>query len=164
MIERQIIKYPDPLLKTISAAVSVDQPELISKTVGKLQKALHKNPGVGIAAVQLGIPQAIFIMNSSYNKKLGAGSSGEIVFINPKIVEHQGSQIFREGCLSVPDYTADIVRSREVTVQYLDAELQPAQRQFSGFEAVIVQHEYDHLIGKLFLDRVSSPRKLFLRQ
>jgi len=164
MISREILQYPDPRLKSISEDVSLSDNSSLEITVEKLRKVLQKNPGVGIAAIQLGIPEKIFIVNSSYNKKLGQNSSGEMVFINPEIISKQGKQLFREGCLSVADYTADIQRAQQITVRYLNNRLEIEERTFKGFEAVIIQHEYDHLIGKLFLDRVLSPKNIYLRK
>jgi len=159
----EIIRYPNQLLKEISSDIDINNKDQIITISQKLIKALKKNPGVGVAAVQLGITSRIFIMDSSYNKKFRDTSSGQIIFINPCITKKTGSQIFREGCLSVPEYTANISRANEVTVEYFDQNLTKQTNTFQGFEAVIIQHEYDHLDGILFLDRIQSNKNLFKR-
>ncbi len=159
-----IIHYPNELLKTVSVELQQTETELMTKLFTDLRRTLKKNPGVGVAAIQIGVPKRVFIMDSSYNKKYRYQSSGEIMFINPKIIAKEGRQIFREGCLSVPDYTADITRAQEVTIQFLDEKFNAHERVFTGFEAVIIQHENDHLDGKLFIDRLNSVKDIYRRQ
>ncbi len=159
-----IVTYPNALLKQVSMEVDFSTEVELPAIFEFLKRALKKYPGVGVAAIQLGFAKRLFIMNSSYNKQYRSSSSGQIILINPEIVESKGLLIFREGCLSVPEYTANIKRQGEITLRYYDEKLQQQQRTFYDFEAVIVQHEYDHLEGKLFLDRISTPKELFRRE
>jgi peptide deformylase len=119
---------------------------------------------VGIAAPQIGALVRLAIVHSDRNPKY-AGGNGFLVLINPVIIERAGEQKFREGCLSIPDYTANIRRAQSITVQYLDRDGNAKTITAEGFESVVIQHELDHLDGILFLDRVTDVKAdLFRRQ
>ncbi|MEA3361723.1 MAG: peptide deformylase [Thermodesulfobacteriota bacterium] len=157
MAVREVLVYPDSRLKEICAPiVSFDQSaqQLLQDLVDTMVDAGHS---VGIAAPQLGDLRRAAVVDVS-KSKLGKKQEnhGLLQMINPEIIEKKGSQIVREGCMSVPDYTGNVTRSESIVVQFLDQNQQLQVIRTEGFEAIAIQHELDHLEGFLFLDRVSS--------
>jgi peptide deformylase len=152
-----ILKFPDPLLQQKSAPVARVTPEL-SAVIGDLLDTMRASPGgVGISAPQVGVLKRIVAVDVSASKR-GAHveNHGLLVLVNPEILAKGGRQIVREGCMSIPDYTANIERAQWVLVDALDREGKQVILESVGFEAVAIQHEVDHLDGILFLDRVAS--------
>jgi peptide deformylase len=152
-----ILKFPDPLLQQKSAPVARVTPEL-STVIGDLLDTMRASPGgVGISAPQVGVLKRIVAVDVSASKR-GAQveNHGLLVLVNPEILAKGGRQIVREGCMSIPDYTANIERAQWVLVDALDREGRQVILESVGFEAVAIQHEVDHLDGILFLDRVAS--------
>ena len=159
-----IRKFPDPVLR--KPAVPVERIDRrIRSFVDSLIKTMRNQPGgIGIAATQVGSLKQIAIVDVS----LKVPNAGLVILINPVIVTFEDEEVFREGCMSLPDYTANVKRARRITVKYQDIELKSCEIITSGLEARCIQHEIDHLHGKLFLDRVASvksdvfPRKRYL--
>ena len=152
-----ILKFPDPLLKEKSAPVERVTPEL-SAVIDDLLDTMRASPGgVGISAPQVGVLKRIVAIDVSASKR-GAQTEnhGLLVLVNPEILAKGGRQIVREGCMSIPDYTANIERAQWVLVDALDREGKQVILESVGYEAVAIQHEVDHLDGILFLDRVTS--------
>ncbi len=111
---------------------------------------------VGVAAPQIGVLRRVVVVDVS-KSKLGKDSNhGLLEMVNPAIIEKAGSRTMREGCMSVPDYTGNVTRAEHIVVEFNDRTGQLRVIETSGFEAVAIQHELDHLDGLLFLDRVSS--------
>lgn len=161
---REIRLYPDPVLREISRPIETKTPE-IEALLADLTEMLEGLPGcVGIASPQVGALHRLVIVDASrYRKKVP--NQGRMVLINPELKASSGRGIFREGCLSLPDFTANVPRATEVTFEALDENLQPRTIVSSGFEAVVLQHEIDHLDGVLFIDRVVCVKTdLFRRQ
>jgi peptide deformylase len=159
-----IVLYPDKRLKT--ACTPIDDFDTVANVIADLVDTMDAGPPrtVGIAAPQIGALVRVAIVHSDRNPKYPAGN-GFLVLINPEIVGSEGDQTFREGCLSLPDYTANIRRSQKVTVAYTGQDGQSKQVTAENFEAVVIQHEIDHLDGILFLDRVADVKTdLFRRQ
>ncbi len=162
-----IIKYPDKRLKQVSAPVDRFDFKL-QGFVTELEKTMRIGPGgVGIAAPQVGCFQRIVIVDVSDMRKLPAHSSnnGCMILINPEIIEWDGMAMGREGCMSVPDFTGNVIRAEKIAFTAFD--VQGTQHEFNskGYEARAVQHEVDHLDGMLFLDRLVSRRTdLFKRK
>jgi len=159
-----VVLYPDPRLKTLCSPI--DDFDSASSTIQDLIDTMDAGPPrtVGIAAPQIGALVRLAIVHSDRNPKY-AGGNGFLVLINPVIIERAGEQKFREGCLSIPDYTANIRRAQSITVQYLDRDGNAKTITAEGFESVVIQHELDHLDGILFLDRVTDVKAdLFRRQ
>jgi peptide deformylase len=165
MAARPILLYPHPALKSVCAPVAaVDD---AARTVAvDLVETLEVSPGVGVAAPQIGELWRIIVVDAGRNLggRPGGGPSarprhsgqGRFVLFNPEIVARSGEQLFREGCLSLPDYTANVRRAQSIRVHALDPAGEPVEIESEGFEAVVFQHEIDHLDGILFLDRVSD--------
>ncbi len=118
---------------------------------------MHAGPGsVGVAAPQIGATLRICVVDVSKSKLGRANNHGLLIMINPEILKREGAGVMREGCMSVPDYTGDVERAVEITVRFVDENGDVRQVEASGFEAVAIQHEIDHLDGILFLDRITS--------
>lgn len=157
MAVRAILVYPDPLLKQVAAPVADTDTSvvaLIQDLVDTMQSAGHS---VGVAATQIGDLRRVAVIDVSASK-LGQQqhNHGLLEMVNPVIIERSGSRVFREGCMSVPEYTGNVTRSEQIVVQFTNRQGRLRVVESSGFEAVAIQHELDHLDGLLFLDRVSS--------
>ena len=158
-----ILTYPDERLKTECEAVTDFNSEL-HDFIAALETTMRAGPGaIGIAAPQVGRLQRIVIVDLSDKPKVE--NHGRLVLINPEISEWQGMEKGREGCLSVPDYTGNVIRAKKIVLQAQDEHGEAHEYQMQGFEARAVQHELDHLDGLLFLDRLVSRRNdLFKRK
>ena len=129
----------------------------ISLLIGDLLDTMRSGPGsVGVAAPQIGVLLRVCVVDVSASRQGKENNHGLLAMVNPEIVRREGSAVMREGCMSVPDYTGDVERATAVTVRFLDESGEPRQIDASGFEAVAIQHEMDHLDGVLFLDRITS--------
>lgn len=156
MAIREVLLVPDPRLKKICKPVEAFDAEL-SRLIADLEDTRAANTGcVGIASPQIGVLRRVAIVDTSGHKKFGEWSSGHRVLVNPVITRREGERLGREGCLSLPDFTANVRRALVVEVEYCDEHGQPQTLHAEDFEAVVVQHEIDHLNGVLFLDRVAN--------
>ena len=151
-----ILKLPDPRLKQVSEPVdSFDQS--LRDFIADLEETRLAGPGaVGIAAPQVAHFRRIVILDLSGRPK--TPNHGHLVLINPEITHWEGFAMGREGCLSVPDYTGNVIRATQIRLKAQDADGVEHQYEMEGFEARAVQHELDHLDGLLFVDRVVSRR------
>lgn len=148
MAVREVLKYPDPLLKQVAAPA---QPAEIERVADDLVDTMRAFPGcVGLAAPQIGELVRIAVIDLTGHRKVPE-PSGLVVLANPRVVRATGAEVAREGCLSIPDLTANVRRATDITVEHAAGALTT-----SGFEARCVLHELDHLDGVLFLDRVES--------
>jgi peptide deformylase len=150
-----VVELPHPLLKARCHLVEPDHPGLQTFIDDMVETMYHHPRCVGVAANQLGKPWRVMVIDASRVDKPGT-QHGRIIMLNPWIVEKRGQKILREGCLSVPDYTGNVIRSTYVEVHGRDRGGNVMQVKAEGFEAIVFQHEIDHLDGQLFLDRVSS--------
>ncbi|MCD6526298.1 MAG: peptide deformylase [Desulfuromonas sp.] len=158
MAEREVLVYPDPRLKEICSPAEIGS-EATNNLVQDLIDSMYgSGHSVGIAAPQIGVCRRVAIVDVSHNKLGKKHNHGLVVLINPEIVESSGSKSMREGCMSVPDYTGNVERAREIVVQFTDGDGNDQVIRCKGFEAVAIQHELDHLDGLLFLDRVTNPK------
>lgn len=155
---RQIRLLPDPILRQV-AAPAEGGPEHWLAVIQDLWDTLNDHYGVGIAAPQIGESVRIVAVDARRAKRPVA-NHGPLTLVNPVIVSKEGRISFREGCLSVPDYVAHIERAARIVVSALNERGEPLILEAEGFEAVIIQHEIDHLDGILFIDRVRSARDL----
>lgn len=156
-----IILFPDERLRQQAKAVKTPDIAFINR----LKELMYINKGcVGVAAPQVGHMERIAIIDGTGHKKV-VECHGLTVFINPEIIAVSGSSINREGCLSVPDYTGNVERGDYVKIKYMDINGEERIFETKGFEAVIAQHEIDHLEGKLFIDRITNTKRdLFARK
>lgn len=159
-----ILRYPHPLLKKVCHDVSgIDQH--IRFLILDLLDTMRAGPGsVGVAAPQIGVTLRVCVVDVSASRNGRDNNHGLLRMINPRIVARSGAAIMREGCMSVPDYTGDVERATEVTVSFMEPEGNMREITASGFEAVAIQHEMDHLDGVLFLDRIASVKTGLFRR
>ena len=156
----EICTYPDPILRTKASPVSVFDEEL-RRLVADMAETMYHAPGIGLAANQVGRAEQVLVIDLQKPEY----EQGLIVLINPEIVAAEGEVTYEEGCLSVPEFFATVKRSNEVTVRALDENRNPVEIQATGLLAIALQHEMDHLNGRLFIDRIGSMAKdIFIRK
>jgi peptide deformylase len=148
---RAVLLYPHPALKAVCAPV-LEIDDVARSVAADLVATLEASPGVGVAAPQIGELWRVIVVDAGRNPR--HSGQGRFVLFNPEIVAHEGEQVFREGCLSLPEYTANIRRAQAIRVRALSVSGEVVEVEAEGFEAVVFQHEIDHLDGILFLDRV----------
>ena len=149
---RPVLALPNPMLKRVSEPCGGPDADLAADLVDTMLVA----PGcVGLAAPQIGVPRRAFCLDVSSHPK-GKPNHGLVVLFDPELVDSDGSEVRREGCMSVPDFTADVRRALRVVVRGIDESGAVREIAASGFEARAFQHELDHLDGKIILDRVAS--------
>lgn len=160
----EILKLPDERLKQVSEPVTEFDDEL-RRFIADLEATRQDGPAaVGIAAPQVARFQRIVILDCSNTRK-PVPNHGHLILVNPEITEWDGFEIGREGCLSVPDYTGNVIRATHIRLKALTPEGEPLEFEMEGYEARAAQHEIDHLDGTLFVDRVVSRRTdLFKRK
>lgn len=158
-----ILKLPDERLKQVSAPVAAFD-EGLRAFIDDLEDTRLAGPSaVGIAAPQVGRFQRICIIDCSITRR-PVPNHGRLVLVNPEIAEWEGHEIGREGCLSIPDYTGNVVRATRIRLTAQDPWGEPLSFDMEGFEARAAQHELDHLDGLLFIDRVVSRRTDLFRR
>ena len=155
-----ILEFPDPRLRTKAVPV-----EAANVTTAEFQRLLddmfetmYDAPGIGLAASQVDVHQRFMVIDVSEEKNQPQ------VFINPELSDKAGEQVYQEGCLSVPGIFADVTRADEITVRFLDRQGQPQELRADGLLAVCIQHEMDHLDGKLFVDYLSPLKREMVRK
>jgi len=159
-----ILTIPDDRLKQPSEPVT-EFDDRLRQFIGQLESTRQQGPGaVGIAAPQVGHFRRIAIVDCSATRK-PVPNHGNLVLINPEITHWEGYEIGREGCLSVPDYTGNVIRATRIRLKAQDVQGEEQEYEMEGYEARAAQHEIDHLDGILFIDRVVSRRTdLFKRK
>ncbi|TAJ25774.1 MAG: peptide deformylase [Nitrospirae bacterium] len=153
MSGQPILLYPHPALKATAARVAPTNPD-VAAIVQDMLDTLKASPGVALAAPQIGRLVRIIVVDVS--RKKGEEGHGLVVLLNPHILQQDGPRMIREGCLSVPDYTGNVLRYERIVVEGTLPNGLPLTLATSGFEALAFQHELDHLEGTLFLDRIES--------
>ena len=144
-----ILRYPDPRLKKVAAPVErID--ESIRTLARNMAETMYEAPGIGLAATQVDVHKQLVVIDVSEDK------SALLVLVNARILERAGSQAGEEGCLSVPGVYDKVERAERVTVQYLDLDGVERTLEAEGLLAVCIQHELDHLTGKVFVDYLSQ--------
>ena len=155
-----IRQFPDPLLRKLSAPI-IKLDRSIASFVERLIELMRKQPGgIGIAAPQVGVMNPIAIVDVS-SKVPGTRLH---ILINPVLIHVEDGKVFREGCMSLPDFTANVKRADRVTVKFMDLKGKMQELAAEGLEARCIQHEVDHLRGILFVDRVVSLRSDVFRR
>ena len=162
MAVREILQYPDARLKQVSVPVTGFDAAL-RLLMCDLEDSMRAGAGsVGIAAPQIGVLQRVVIVDVS--ARAGIRQHGCLRLVNPEIVSRTGEAQGREGCMSVPDYTGNVLRAQQLRLRAQDGDGIWREWDFEGYEARAVQHELDHLDGLLFLDRSVSPRRDLFRR
>ncbi|MFN8015516.1 MAG: peptide deformylase [Acidimicrobiia bacterium] len=164
MCNNEIVLYPNEILKSKTKSVDDVNSEEIQNYIDDLLNTMNAyNHCVGLAANQIGINYQIFVADASKNKSCNM-SHGLIIAVNPKVTVSEGTEISREGCMSVPDLTGNVTRSVQLEFEARDRNGEVFNLSVNGFEARVIQHEIDHLNGKVFLDRVKSARDVYSRK
>jgi peptide deformylase len=155
-----ILEFPDPRLRTKAAPMTPEQvaDPAFQRLVDDMFETMYEAPGIGLAASQVDVHQRFMVIDVSEEK------NRPLVFVNPEILERAGEQVYQEGCLSVPNIFADVTRANEITVKALDRNGQPFEMHVDGLLAVCIQHEMDHLEGKLFVDYLSPLKREMVRK
>ena len=155
-----ILEFPDPRLRT--KAVPVDPARLADPAFQRLFddmfETMYEAPGIGLAASQVDVHQRFMVIDVSEEK------DRPMVFVNPEIVSREGEQVYQEGCLSVPGIFADVTRADAIDVRFIDRNGQAQELHADGLLAVCIQHEMDHLLGKLFVDYLSPLKREMVRK
>lgn len=159
-----IIAYGDPVLRQKTKEIDKDYPEL-DVLIENMFDTMYAAYGVGIAAPQIGLPIRLFVVDGEpYAEDDPIMEGFKKVFINPEIVEENGiSWDYSEGCLSIPDIREDINRKEQITIVYFDENWVEYEETYTGLAARIIQHEYDHIEGILFTDKLSPLKKALLK-
>lgn len=159
-----IIAYGDPVLRKKAEDITPDYPEL-STLIANMFETMYGAHGVGLAAPQIGLSVRLFVIDASpFEEDDAVLKDFKKVFINAQIIEESGEKWnFNEGCLSIPDIREDISRQETVTISYYDENWKQHQETYHGLAARVIQHEYDHIEGKLFTDKLSPLRKAMLK-
>jgi len=157
MSKLTILEFPDPRLRNKAQPVAVFDAGL-QTLIDDMFETMYAAPGIGLAATQVNVHKQLLVLDISEEK------TAPMVLINPRILTHEGSQTYQEGCLSVPGIYADVERADRISVEALDRHGQPLKFDAEGLLAVCIQHEMDHLAGKLFVDYLSPLKRELVRR
>jgi len=158
-----ITAYGDPVLKTKAQPITADYPKL-TQLIKDMFETMYNAKGVGLAAPQVGYSIRLFIVDGAPFDENEEVKNFKQVFINPQMIKEEGEKWkFNEGCLSIPGIREDVLRKPEIELEYEDENFQKHRKVFTGTVARIIQHEYDHIEGVLFTDRISAMRRRLLK-
>lgn len=166
-----IVAYGDPVLRKKGKDISKDYPKL-GALLENMHETMYNALGVGLAAPQIGLPIRLFLVDTSpfaEEESLEEEEREELknfkqIFINAKIVEEEGEAwAFNEGCLSIPNIREDVSRHAKIKIKYQDENFEEFEKEFDGLIARVIQHEYDHIEGVLFTDKISSFKKRLIK-
>ena len=152
-----ILEFPDPKLRIKAVRTNVID-EKLQSIIENMLETMYSAPGIGLAATQVNIHKRLLVADVTNDQ------TEPYVLINPEIIHKEGKTVTQEGCLSVPDYYADVERAEKIVVNYLDQEGKMQKKEFNELLAVCIQHEIDHLDGKLFVDYLSEAKRQKLRR
>ena len=167
-----IIGYGDPVLRKVCDEIPADYPNL-NQIIADMYDTMYNAYGVGLAAPQVGLPIRLFVLDTkpfSEDEDLAKEEQDELksfkrVFINAKMVKEEGEEWgFNEGCLSIPEVREDVYRNEKITIEFYDQDFNKKTEIFDGLIARVIQHEYDHIEGILFTDRISSLKKQLIKK
>ena len=156
MALREVVQFPDPRLRRVSKPVGEITDE-IRELARDMCDVMYDEPGIGLAAPQVGVALRLFVIDTEWSEE--GNERQPVVIINPELLEKEGSTVGEEACLSVPDYSAEVERAEKVTLRATDLDGKEIIEEAEGLRAVCLQHEYDHLDGVLFIDRISRLKK-----
>ena len=157
MAKLTILEFPDPRLRTRAIAVETVDDEL-NTLIDDMFETMYAAPGIGLAATQVDVHKRLLVVDVS------SDNSEPNALINPEILELDGEIMTEEGCLSVPGYYEEVKRAEHIRVRFLDRKGEEAELQAEGLLAVCIQHEVDHLDGKLFVDYISEAKRQQIRK
>ena len=157
MAKLTILEFPDPKLRTRAIPVETVDDEL-NTLIDDMFETMYAAPGIGLAATQVDVHKRLLVVDVS------SDNSEPNALINPEILELDGEIMTEEGCLSVPGYYEEVKRAEHIRVRFLDRKGEEAELQAEGLLAVCIQHEIDHLDGKLFVDYISEAKRQLIRK
>ena len=157
MTLRTILHYPDPRLRQVATAVATVNDE-VRRLVDDMAQTMYAAPGIGLAAVQVNVAQRVVVIDVSETRHALQ------VLINPEIIERDGKQVFEEGCLSVPGIFDEVERAQHIRLRALDRNGKPFEMEAQDLLATCIQHEIDHLDGKVFVDYLSRLKQSRIRK
>ena len=166
-----ILAYGSPVLKKIAKEITSDYPNL-NQLIDNMWETMYASDGVGLAAPQIGISIRMFIIDASPvvdeelmdEKEVKALSNFKKIFINPKIISEDGNLWdFNEGCLSIPEVREDVLRKEEILITFFNENFECEKLKLNGLAARVVQHEYDHIEGVLFTEKIKPLRKRLIK-
>lgn len=167
-----IVGYGDPVLRKVGVDISQEYPNL-NDLITNMYDTMYNAYGVGLAAPQIGLAIRLFIIDTepfSDSDDLSANEQEQLkgfkqTFINPKMLIEEGEEwSFNEGCLSIPDVREDVYRNEKITIEYFDENFNKKTEVYDGLIARVIQHEYDHIEGILFTDKISSLKKTLIKK
>ncbi|TWR29835.1 peptide deformylase [Mucilaginibacter pallidiroseus] len=161
-----IVAYGDPVLRRKATAIEADEYPHIKELVDNMFETMYGARGVGLAAPQVGMSMRLFVVDATpFDDEEPELKEFKKVFINATILEESGQEwSFNEGCLSIPDIREDVSRKPVIRISYYDADWKHYEETFKGMAARIIQHEYDHIEGKLFTDKLSPLRRRLIEK
>lgn len=155
MTIKPLIILPDPILRQVSTSLEAINDET-RRLAADMLETMYDAPGIGLAAIQIGVPRRMLVLDVSKDGE----EKTPLVFINPEIVASSDTlSVYEEGCLSIPDYYAEVERPAAITVRYLDRDGKEQTIEADGLLATCLQHEIDHLNGVLFIDHISKLKR-----
>ena len=157
MANLKILEFPDPRLRTKAAPVEAID-DALREFIEQLFEVMYAAPGIGLAATQVDVHKRLFVCDVSSDK------TAPLVLINPEILERDGTIVSDEGCLSVPGYYEEVERAEHIKIRFLDRDGERVEMEVEGLLAVCMQHETDHLDGKLFVDYLSEAKRQRIRK
>lgn len=162
---RAIVGYGHPVLRKVAQPIDKSYPEL-ETLINDMFETMYNAYGVGLAAPQIDLPIRLVVIDADPMKEVYSEGEGfKRYFINPVIIEESGEPwAYQEGCLSLPDLHEDVMRKPIIKVRYQDLDFNEYEEEFSGIRARVLQHELDHLEGKVFTDRLSPLRRTLLKR
>jgi peptide deformylase len=167
-----IVGYGDPVLRKLGEEISPDYPNL-KETISNMFETMYNACGVGLAAPQVGLPIRLFVIDTtpfSDDEDMSKDEQLQLngfkrTFINAKMIKEEGDEwVFNEGCLSIPDVREDVYRNEKITIEFSDENFNIKTEIFDGLIARVIQHEYDHIEGILFTDKISSLKKQLIKK
>mgnify|MGYP000865867958 FL=1 len=167
-----IIGYGDPVLRKVGEAITPQYPDL-KETIASMYETMYNAYGVGLAAPQVGLAIRLFVIDTapfSEDEDLSKDEQAQLknfkrTFINAKMLKEEGEEWgFNEGCLSIPEVREDVYRNETITIEYCDEDFNTKTEVFDGLIARVIQHEYDHIEGILFTDKISTLKKQLIKK
>lgn len=160
-----IVAYGHPTLRKVAVDIDKEYPGL-DELIENMFETMYHSEGVGLAAPQVNRGIRLFIIDAApYGEDKPELAAFKKIFINPHIIEESGEEVaFNEGCLSIPKIREDVMRKPRIRIQYQDREFNSFDEEYEGIAARIIQHEYDHLEAKLFVDRINPLKKMLLKK
>jgi peptide deformylase len=156
MALREVLQFPDPRLKRISEPIT-EVTDALRELANDMCEVMYDEPGIGLAAPQVGEAVRLIVVDTEWTED--GQERSPLVVVNPELSDPEGRVTWNEGCLSVPDYNADVERAAQITLRGHDLDGNPIEERADGLRAVCFQHEVDHLDGVLFIDRISRLKR-----